>query len=185
MAESPFSFVQILGYIAFVTAVIAFGQRSDRRMKLILSVQGTVYALHFHLLLNDAAAAGNVVSVARNLLSLKTRSKYVAGGLIAATLVLAFFTVKSPVGLIPTIPTLIATVAMFNFDGIRLRLCLLVCSCFWLANGIISHSIGGTMLEATVCVTNIVTITRMYRGKQAPVEPVLAEEAAPPVALVE
>ena len=168
MHESAFSIPQLFGYGAFVLGVTAFSIKDDRRFKSVLSVQGFVYAIHFHLMHNDPASASNVVSVIRNLASLKTKSNAVAGALVGLTIVLACVFVRTPQGLIPTTATIIATVAMFNLEGIPLRLSLLVCSFFWLTNGILSHSIGGVMLESTVCVANSITIARLWRsGRKA------------------
>lgn len=162
MIESAFSSAQLVGYAAFVLGILSFLQRDDKRFKILLSFQGFVYAIHFHMLLNDAACASNLVSVVRNLVTLRTKSKVVAALLLALVFVLALFTVKSPAGFLPVGAAVVAIYAMFSLDGIKMRLALLLCTVFWLANNILSHSIGGIMLETVIGMTNIFTMVRMY-----------------------
>jgi hypothetical protein len=42
-----------------------------------------------------------------------------------------------------------------------MRLVLLMSTFLWLANNILSGSIGGTALEATIATVNVVTMTRL------------------------
>ena len=57
-AADPFSLAQCLGYVAFVLGVSAFLQRDDRRLKLLNSAQGFVYAIHF-IMLGSLPLAGS------------------------------------------------------------------------------------------------------------------------------
>jgi len=179
MHESVFSPAQVVGYFAFAAGVFAFLQKQDRRFKIALTFQAIVYGIHFVLLGNLPAAAGNSVSVVRNLVSLRTRSNYVAAGLVALTCVFAYFTVKSPVGLIPLVATVISIVGMFKLDGIPMRLCMLVCTGMWLTNNLLCHSIGGVMLESTIGATNCFTMVRIgLANKRARVAALSAEKSA-------
>jgi hypothetical protein len=58
---------------------------------------------------------------------------------------------------------------MFTMDGVPLRLVLLSSTFLWLANNVVSGSIGGTMLELVIAVANGSTIIRMLRqAREAP-----------------
>ena len=46
-----------------------------------------------------------------------------------------------------------------------MRLVLLGGTFLWLANNILSGSIGGTALEATIAMVNIVTMTRIFLSR--------------------
>ncbi|HEY3331616.1 MAG TPA: YgjV family protein [Capsulimonadaceae bacterium] len=168
MVASVFSPTQILGYIAFVLGVFSFLQKNDRRFRISLSFQAVVYGVHFLMLGNVPAAASNLVSLGRNVLSLKSQSNYIAAVLVVITVVLGYFTIKSPIGYLTIGATIISTIGMFNLQGIRMRLCMLFCTFLWLANGILSHSIGGVMLEAVIGITNTFTIVRLYLGGRDP-----------------
>ena len=68
--------------------------------------------------------------------------------------------------------SVVGTLAMFLLSGIRLRLALLCGSALWLANNLLSGSIGGSALETMIALTNMTTITRMWveRSKRRKLE---------------
>jgi hypothetical protein len=161
----PFSLAQCFGYVAYVLGVLAFFQKSDRRLKGFNSCQSLVYALHFTLLGNPSAAASSLLSGIRSFLSLKTRSPYLAAFIIAINVALGFIFAKSGAGWLPVIGSCLATLAMFLMHGVRMRMVLLVSTSLWLANNILSGSIGGTLLEATIATINTITIIRLLKER--------------------
>jgi hypothetical protein len=61
--------------------------------------------------------------------------------------------------------------AIFTMRGVPFRCVLLVSTLLWLANNIISGSIGGTLLEVANATINIWTMIRMVRHpSKAPAE---------------
>jgi len=155
---------QCVGYVAFVLGIAAFIQTNDRKLKFLISLESVAYAVHFGMLGIPAAAMSAAVSAARNLISIKTRALWVAMLFLVASVILGLHYATSPLSWIPVIGTCIATVAFFMMSGLPMRLLLLTSTLCWLANNIVSHSIGGTALEATIAITNITTIVRMYFG---------------------
>ena len=155
---------QCAGYAAFVLGVAAFLQKSDRRLKLYIAVEALVYALHFSLLGNYAASASSVISCARNFLSLKYRSPWLAAAIFAVAVAAGAAFAGSGAGWLPIIASCAATVAIFMMRGISMRLVLLACTLLWLVNNILSGSIGGTMLESAIAIVNAATIVRMVRA---------------------
>lgn len=151
---------QISGYAAFVLGVTAFLQREDRRLKLFLIGECAAYVVHFVLLGNPPAAASAGVSGTRTALSLRFRSKWLALVFIAIYLVLGTILIESARGWLPVIGACCATWGLLNMQGIRMRLMVFASTALWLANNILSHSIGGTILEAFVATANLTTITR-------------------------
>ena len=161
-----FTPAQVVGYLALALGVTAFLQRSDRRWKLFNATQGLVYALHFVLLGNLPACASSLLSSVRSFLALRYRSWWLGAAVIAANVALGAVVSKSAAGWLPVIASCIATIAIFTMRGVRLRCMLLASTLLWLANNIISGSIGGTILEVTNAAINVWTMTRMVRSSQ-------------------
>jgi len=57
----------------------------------------------------------------------------------------------------------LGTVGMFMLRGIALRIVLGLAALAWMLNNIVIGSMGGTLAEAMVLVTNIITVIRLYR----------------------
>ena len=160
-----FSTAQCVGYAAFVLGVSAFLQKSDRRLKTLNASESLAYTIHFALLGNPSASACALISCIRSFLSLKVRSPYLAAVFIAVNLTLGFILAKSAIGWLPVIGACFATLAIFLMRGVRMRLVLLVSTLFWLANNILSGSIGGTLLEFTIATVNLMTVAQMLRAR--------------------
>jgi len=158
-----FSAAQCVGYAAFVLGVSAFMQKNDRRLKTLNASESLAYAVHFTLLGNPSAAACSLLSSARSFLSLKTKSPLLAAAIVVLNVILGFVFAKGGAGWLPVIGACFATVAIFLMQGVRMRMMLLVSTLMWLANNILSGSIGGTLLELTIAIVNSVTIFRMLQ----------------------
>ena len=170
------SLAQLVGYASFILGAVAFLQRSDRGMKLWLVGQSATYAVHFLLLGNPAAAAISVVSGTRSYVATRSKSLLVAATFIVVSFAVGFaFAGRGP-GWLPVIASIAATVAMFTMSGVPLRLVMLGATSLWLANDILSRSIGGTALETMIAATNLWTIVRMVREPEV-VSSGLAAEA--------
>ena len=161
-----FSPAQVVGYLALALGITAFLQKSDQRLKFFNASQGLVYALHFVLLGNLPACASSLLSSVRSFLALRYRSWWLGAAVIAANVALGAVVSKSAAGWLPVIASCIATIAIFTMRGVRLRCMLLASTLLWLANNIISGSIGGTILEVTNAAVNVWTMTRMVRSSQ-------------------
>lgn len=162
-----FSPAQLLGYVALVLGVAAFLQKTDRRLKALLSGESAVYTLHFLLLGNIPAAISASLSSLRNGLAIRFRAPWLAGLFFVLHLGLGGAAVRHPAGWLPVLACCLATYVVFYWTGVRLRLVLLVCTLLWLANNILSGSIGGTILELFIAAANLATIFRMLRTSAA------------------
>jgi hypothetical protein len=178
----PFSAAQCVGYVAFVIGVSAFLQKSDRKLKALNATQSLVYSVHFILLGNFPASACSLLSGFRSFASLKTRSPLLAAAIIALNVAFGLVFAKNGVGWLPVLGACLGTIGFFLMRGVRMRLVLLAGTFLWLANNILSGSIGGTALEATIATVNIVTMTRIFlsRGEKHETKqiPELTEAAA-------
>lgn len=166
MTGHIFSVTQIFGYLAFVFGVGCFLQKSDLRFKVFMTIECVSYVIHFWLLGNFTASASSAVSVGRSVAAIRTRSPWVALFFVCLSLACGVWLFKGWLSLLPIIASCIGTTALFLLHGIRMRLLMLVGTCLWLVNNIASGSIGGTMLETTVGLTNAFTIWRLVRDSR-------------------
>lgn len=160
---NPFSPAQIAGYVSFVLGLTAAFQRSDRRLKLFNSSQSFIYSIHYLLLGNLPAAASALVSSSRSAAALRYSSPLLACLFASINLAVGFFFAKSPLGWLTPIASATATLALFLLRGVRMRIVLLATTLCWLANGILTRSIGGTILETCTAAMSTFTILRLLR----------------------
>jgi hypothetical protein len=163
-----FSPAQLVGYIALALGITAFLQKSDDRLKFFNATQGLFYALHFVLLGNLPASASSLTSSVRSFLALRYRSWVLGTVMFCVNVGLGAAFVRTRAGWLPIIGSCIATVAIFTLKGIPFRSMLLASTLLWLANNIITGSIGGTLLEVANATINITTMIRMLRGARTP-----------------
>lgn len=163
-----FSPAQLLGYLAFVLGVACFLQTNDRRFKLFMTGECIAYIGHFALLGNPTAVASSSLSMLRSLLSLYTRSKWVAVGVVAANIGFGLAIAHKPGDWLPLTASCLGTIALFTLQGIPMRLLMMCGTGLWIANNLIVGSIGGTALEVVIAVINLTTIVRMVRARSGP-----------------
>jgi hypothetical protein len=159
-----FSPAQLVGYIALALGITAFLQKSDRRWKFFNATQGLFYALHFVLLGNLPACASCLISSSRSFLALRYRSLWLGASFVVLNLGMGAVFARNAAGWLPVIGSCIATVAIFTMRGVPFRSVLLASTLLWLANNIITGSVGGTVLEVANAVVNISTMIRMLRS---------------------
>jgi hypothetical protein len=159
-----FSPAQVVGYIALALGITAFLQKSDDRLKLFNATQGLVYALHFVLLGNLPASTSALLSSLRSFLALRYRSWLLGAAIIVANVGLGAVFARHTAGWLPVVGSSIATIAIFTMRGVPFRCVLLASTLLWLANNILTGSIGGTLLELANAAVNISTIIRMVRS---------------------
>jgi hypothetical protein len=170
-ATDWFSPAQLFGYVAFVLGVGCFLQTDDRRFKWFMTGECLAYVVHFALLGNPTAVASSLISMTRSLLSLRTRSPWVAVVVVAANIGFGLAIAEKPADWLPLTASCLGTIALFTLHGIPMRLLMLCGTGLWIANNLIAGSIGGTALELVVAAVNLVTIARMARKARAPSAP--------------
>ena len=155
------STAQLFGYAAFVLGVMSFAQSNDRRFKLFMTAECVAYVVHFSLLGVPAAAASSLVSMTRSLLSLYTRSLWVVTVIVSVNIMLGIGLAEAWWNWFPLLASTIGTLALFLMTGIRMRMVMLVGTLLWLANNVLCGSLGGTVLELVIALTNVRTIYKM------------------------
>jgi Bacterial inner membrane protein len=169
-ATDWFSPAQCFGYVAFALGVGCFLQTDDRRFKWFMTGECLAYVVHFALLGNPTAVASSLLSMLRSVLSLHTRSAWVAVGVVAANIGFGLALAERPSDWLPLTASCLGTIALFTLQGVPMRLLMLCGTGLWIANNVIAGSIGGTALEIVIAVVNSVTIARMVRGVKAPTQ---------------
>jgi hypothetical protein len=162
-----FSPAQCVGYAAFVLGVGSFLQKDDRRFKIFMAAECFAYIIHFALLGRPTAVASSTMSLLRSVLSLYTRSKWVAFAVIVANIALGLSFATRASDWLPLGASCIGTLALFLMEGIRMRVAMLCGTFLWIANNIIAGSVGGTALEVVIAAVNLMTIRRMARDARA------------------
>lgn len=161
-----FSPAQLTGYVAFLLGVTAFAQRIDWKLKTLIAVECLAYTVHFALLGNPAASLSAGLSAVRMFVSLKTRSPYLAAFFLAANAILGGLLATSWTAVFSIAAGCSGTVAAFFLTGLGLRGLLFFATLCWLANNIVSGSIGGTLLETIIAVVNGVTMWRLWQEEK-------------------
>jgi len=167
MSIDWFSPAQCIGYIALLLGAGAFLHTDDRRFKLCMTGECLAYIVHFALLGNPTAVASSTLSFLRSLLSLRTRSPWVACAVVAANIGCGLALAQQPGDWLPLCASCLGTLALFLLRGIPMRLLMLCGTALWIANNVLAGSIGGTALEVLVAAVNISTMVRMYRRQAA------------------
>ena len=155
---------QFFGYIAFVLGVTAFLQKNDTRFKSYLTAEFIAYVVHFTQLGNPTAAASSCIAAARSLASIYSRSVWLAGAFVAINFSLGFVLIEVWWNWLPVVAISVGTLSVFLFQGVFMRLGMLVGTSLWIANNILSGSIGGTALEIVIAIANMYTISKFRTG---------------------
>lgn len=141
---------QMAGWLAAAAAIIAMLQKSDLRLKQGLIIHTVLYGVHFALLGLPTAVVSCVIALARI-----TRSLLCAAALIIISIAMALALSRSTVEILPLAASVVLTLSLFRFDGIKLRLGLLAGSVLWLIHNICVQSWGGICLETCFCLSTL------------------------------
>lgn len=160
---------QALGFLSFGLGISTFYQKNDRHLKILMLVFNLNHLLHFLLLGSMLSALSALLSALRTTTSIFTSSKWVAAIFILIGIVSGLGMAEHWWELWPIVGTVIGTYSLFVLSGIRMRIGFLARATCWLINNILVGSIGGTLLEMTVIIINLITIYRLYRQPLLPV----------------
>ncbi len=163
----PFSLAQCLGYVAFVLGVSAFLQRDDRRLKLLNAAQGLVYAVHFYMLGSLPLAGSAAVCALRSGTAAFVMRPWLAVPFVALNLAVGWRVAHTWVDWLPVAGFVIGTVSVFLLRGVPLRAGMFASSAVVMVAALLSGSIGGVALEASIAAANLVTIVRLQRLRRA------------------
>ncbi|MDF2153084.1 YgjV family protein [Vibrio sp. CAU 1672] len=169
--------VQGIGGIAFVVGVMAFWQKDDNRFRYNMMVFCFIMAIHFALMGATVAAIGVVINAVRSFASIKTQSRKVMWFFIGLMWFMTLPNVSHFFELLTVIGSSVATWALFSRQGITLRLLILFNSFCWVSHNLWLGSIGGSLVESTFIITNLVTIYRLNRSAKTSNQPQTCHES--------
>ncbi|MDA9558091.1 YgjV family protein [Vibrio sp.] len=153
---------QTLGFVSFALGVYSMAQKNDSRMKHSLIAFYIIHSMHFILLGNDTSAFSSGLSSIRNYLALRFgKTRWLCLLCITTLIIIGLYLATSYYNLLAIIGSSIGTYALFSWDGIKLRLGFMMGASLWLINNVITGSIGGSLLEASLIIMNIITIVRL------------------------
>jgi hypothetical protein len=151
------------GCAAFAFGMACFLQTDDRRFIVFMALECAAYALHFALLGEGTAVASTLISLARSLAALKSRTPAVGLAFIALNLVAGAWLFDGLRSLLPIAASVVGTAALFFLKGVSMRLLMLLGTAMWLLNNLLVGSVGGSLLEACLLGANAMTIWRLWR----------------------
>jgi hypothetical protein len=158
---------QTCGLVALVICVVAFASKSDDRLLVLLISANVAFAFQYIFFQSWTAAALTMLVIARIVLARRYRgSKAVMAGVLLASAIAAAFTWQSWVDMLPIGAMVLGTLGMFLMRGIPMRVCLGVAALLWMFNNLLIGTIGGTIAEGLIVITNIITIVRLARAKR-------------------
>lgn len=158
---------QAVALIALVLCIVGFASTRDDRLMLALIGANVAFAAQYALFQSWTAAVLTVLVILRIDLARRFRGNVaVMLGMLALSGVAAALTWQSWIDLFPVMAMLLGTLGMFLLRGVPMRLLLAGAGLAWMGNNIAIGSLGATLAEAMVVVTNFVTILRLMRMRR-------------------
>lgn len=158
---------QFFGLISLILCVAAFASKRDDRLMTILILANLAFVLQFVFFASWTAAAMTALVIVRIALAQRyPGSKKVMTGVLAASAVAAVLTWQGWVDLAAIMAMILGTVGMFLLKGIAMRVFLGLAAVAWMLSSALVGSIGGTIAEMLVIVTNAITIYRLVRARR-------------------
>lgn len=158
---------QIVSLVALGFCIAGFASKQDDRLMVLLISANVAFALQFALFGSWTAAVLSLLVIGRIMLARRYLGSWPIMLLVLAVNgVAAVLTWKSPVDFFAITAATLGTVGMFMLRGIPLRLMLAGAGLSWMLNNLMIGSVGGTLAEAMVVITNFITIYRLTRMKR-------------------
>jgi hypothetical protein len=138
-----------------------FLQKSDLRFKQLMALECAAYVIHFLLLNQWTASASASVSMGRSIAAVRYPFKAVGMLFMGLSLMCGFLLYTSWISWLPITASCLGTFALFFLKGILMRFVMLWGTVLWLIHNHWVGSLGGTVLEGFLCITNVVTIYQL------------------------
>lgn len=158
---------QIISLVGLALCIAGFSSKRDDRLLVLLIGANIAFAIHFVLFSSWTAAALTLLIIVRIVLARRFYGSWTAMTImLVLSAIAAALTWQSPIDIFPMIAAVLGTVGMFVMRGIPMRLVLAGAALAWTLNNILIGSIGGTLTEGIIFVTNLITIGRLIRAKR-------------------
>lgn len=157
---------QVSGLVALGLCILAFASKKDDRLFLILIGANIAFAAQFVFFESWVAAALTGLIVVRLMLVRRFKGSVpVMSAMLVATAIAAWLTWSGPLDTLPLLASVLGTLGMFLLHGIAMRWVLALAALTWTLNNFLIGSFGGTVAEAMITVTNLITIWRLHRDR--------------------
>lgn len=161
--QAALTLPQLVGWGAFFLGVASFVQTTDLRFKQFMAMECAVYVLHFALLGQWTACASASISFGRSVAAVRYPGSVTGVIFMMASLLCGAWFYTSWVSWLPITASVLGTFALFFLKRVRMRLVMLAGTLCWLVHNAWVGSIGGTLLEAVLCMVNAVTLYSMWK----------------------
>lgn len=158
---------QIIGFLAMLSAIICFQQKSRRKIMVWQLIVCTLWTLHFVILAVPTGLAINALQVVRAIIFSKKESAKWANRnvwlyvFIALTVLLGILTWEGPLSILPVIGTSFSTVSLWMKKPFTIRLLTFPVSITWGIYDIASGSLAGGFNETFCMISLIIAIIRI------------------------
>lgn len=158
---------QFFGLVSLVLCILAFSSKQDDRLLVLLLSANLAFAIQFMIFESWTAATLTLLVIVRIALARRYPGNTTAMAIVlAASGVASALTWQGWTDLPAIVAMVLGTVGMFLLQGIPMRVFLGLAALAWTLSNILIGSVGGTLAEALVLLTNSITIYRLYRAKQ-------------------
>ena len=158
---------QFFGLVALAICLVAFASKQDDRLMVLLISANVAFALQFMFFASWTAAVLTLLVIVRIVLARRfVGSHKVLAAVLVANCLAAVLTWQHWVDVFPLIAATLGSLSMFLLRGIAMRVGLGLAELAWMLNNLLIGSIGGTLAEGLVVVTNAITIWRMLRARR-------------------
>ncbi|WP_104203880.1 YgjV family protein [Billgrantia saliphila] len=155
---------QAVSLVALALCIVAFASKRDDRLFVLLLFANVAFAAQFALFESWVAAGISALIVLRIALVRRyPRNRTIMAGMLIATLAVATLTWSGPRDIPALAAGLLGTYGMFMLRGIPMRIALAVAALCWVASNVLAGSIGGTIAESLIFLTNVITMLRLRR----------------------
>lgn len=162
---------QIVGGLAFLVGVLAFLQKDDIKFRYYLVAFCVVIGIHFAMMGAIAGAVGVLINGLRTYVTIHRRTPVIMYTFMILLFAMTLPYMEHPIELLAILGSTVGTWALFKTQGIKMRALVLFNSVCWFTHNLWIGSIGGSLIEGTFIITNILTIYRLYKDTQKEVSP--------------
>lgn len=162
---------QGFGLIALAIGLTVFLQKSDRKLKYRLATYTGLISVHFFLLGAYPAAISAALNGTRTIVSIHYRKVQMMYLFMALTLILAVPKITHWMEVLPIMGTFMSTYAFFKLTDFKMRYFMCASSICWTIFNIWVGSIGGSLIEGTFVIMNVVTTYRFHKMMKNGINP--------------
>lgn len=155
-------FVQIIGFIGVLCAIIAYQQKSDKRLFLLSSLEAAIFALQFYML---GAYAGSIMCAlgsTRSLTAAFFRHKILSIIFPLIYIIFGISTIETTLDAVPLVGGIIISASAFLLTGLKLRISFFIAFSCWLYYSIMIGSYGAIITESMHLISNLIGMYRLF-----------------------